>query len=387
LLGNDLPGFANRSDNAHHVVTINAGRDWTTLDGLVIRGGNATGSWPDYVGGGVLVVEEGPGAVIVDCVVTDNHAGELGGGIGAIFGNIVLTRTLITANRAGFRGGGVYMKSGVIQQSRIIANEVQHEGLNSMGGGLFIDGGQSQIVNCVISGNDGKRFGGGIAVFDATLDIVSCTFAANSGEAGRAVFADGAMEAWIFSSIFANSGGNLDELTTFWRARFGVVGSIVEGGMSPHMLVSGLTFWDLRNVDTSPRFADPLGLDGIAGTLDDDLRPAPGSAAIDDGYVYEPVWPGLEQGFDVAGMPRVHDDPGMYNTGIGGARAMDVGAYEYQGLTCTADHNGDGSVDVTDIFALLSDYFAWRIEADFDRNGGFGTNDIFAFLAAWFAGC
>ncbi len=54
---------------------------------------------------------------------------------------------------------------------------------------------------------------------------------------------------------------------------------------------------------------------------------------------------------------------------------------------CDADANRDGNVNVPDIFAFLSLWFASDPLADFDGNGALGVPDIFAFLSAWFAGC
>ncbi len=59
----------------------------------------------------------------------------------------------------------------------------------------------------------------------------------------------------------------------------------------------------------------------------------------------------------------------------------------FVGLGCAADFNGDGTLDVPDIFAFLSAWFANDPRADFDGNGTREVSDIFAFLSAWFAGC
>ena len=56
-------------------------------------------------------------------------------------------------------------------------------------------------------------------------------------------------------------------------------------------------------------------------------------------------------------------------------------------ITCPADFNGDGTRDVTDIFAFLSAWFAGAPGSDFDNSGARNVADIFAFLSAWFAGC
>ena len=56
-------------------------------------------------------------------------------------------------------------------------------------------------------------------------------------------------------------------------------------------------------------------------------------------------------------------------------------------LVCPGDFNKDGTVDVPDIFAFLSAWFAGNFEADYTYNGTVFTTAIFAFLSAWFAPC
>ena len=55
------------------------------------------------------------------------------------------------------------------------------------------------------------------------------------------------------------------------------------------------------------------------------------------------------------------------------------------GLPTSLDVNGDLVVNVPDIFAFLSAWFAGT--ADFDGSGATNVPDIFAYLSAWFAGC
>ena len=54
---------------------------------------------------------------------------------------------------------------------------------------------------------------------------------------------------------------------------------------------------------------------------------------------------------------------------------------------CRANFDGAGGVQVPDIFAFLSAWFAGSASANFDGVGGVAVPDIFAFLSAWFAGC
>ena len=57
------------------------------------------------------------------------------------------------------------------------------------------------------------------------------------------------------------------------------------------------------------------------------------------------------------------------------------------GTPCAADFDESGTVEVPDIFAYLSAWFAGDESADIDGEPGIGVPDIFAFLSLWFAGC
>ena len=81
------------------------------------------------------------------------------------------------------------------------------------------------------------------------------------------------------------------------------------------------------NIDTPPRFRDPLGPDGIPGTGDEDYRLAPGSPAIDAG---DNTAVGVGVITDLTGRPRFRDDERTPDTGIGPAPVVDMGAYEFQ---------------------------------------------------------
>lgn len=57
-------------------------------------------------------------------------------------------------------------------------------------------------------------------------------------------------------------------------------------------------------------------------------------------------------------------------------------------VACTADFNSNGIVDVPDIFAFLTVWFAGNYPAaDFNNDQSINVHDIFAFLQAWFLGC
>jgi uncharacterized membrane protein len=54
---------------------------------------------------------------------------------------------------------------------------------------------------------------------------------------------------------------------------------------------------------------------------------------------------------------------------------------------CPSDQNGNGVVEVQDIFDFLNDWFAGLSRADANGNGVLEVQDIFDYLNAWFQGC
>ncbi len=68
---------------------------------------------------------------------------------------------------------------------------------------------------------------------------------------------------------------------------------------------------------------------------------------------------------------------------------IDTGRYEaLLWRNCRVDVDGDGEVQVPDIFAFLSAWFAGDVSAaNFNLDCCVNVTDIFSFLSAWFAGC
>ncbi len=83
--------------------------------------------------------------------------------------------------------------------------------------------------------------------------------------------------------------------------------------------------------------------------------------------------------------------PGLYSWKIvsesqPGYDESEVRTFTVQG-SCVADFDGNGQVQVPDIFAFLSAWFASDPAADVDGNGLIQVPDVFTFLSLWFAGC
>ncbi|GAB5497426.1 MAG: hypothetical protein Phyf2KO_25060 [Phycisphaerales bacterium] len=93
--------------------------------------------------------------------------------------------------------------------------------------------------------------------------------------------------------------------------------------------------------------------------------------------------------FDPKGNPRFADTSGMPNLYPGNEYGgpIDLGAYEYQGQSCHADVNRDGSLTPTDFTAWIDAYNTGDDKADQNRDGDNTPTDFTAWIANYNAGC
>ncbi len=86
------------------------------------------------------------------------------------------------------------------------------------------------------------------------------------------------------------------------------------------------------------------------------------------------------------GNPRYSDDQSIPDSGLGTAPVIDMGAFEFQGASCSADYNGDGDVgtdaDIDAFFACLAGTCCSTCAGpDFNHDGDVGTDaDIESFF-------
>ncbi len=304
----DLPGFQNRADNCYHVVTTSGAGPTTVLDGFTIRGGNADGSGSDGLGGGLYVGSTSlNGPTLAHLSFVDDIASVEGGAVAA-FGAAGFADCLFEGNQAG-AGGGVYT-----EQPITLARCVLRSNDAGSGGAFYSNiGTTAELTNCLITGNSASFVGGVYALYTETY-LRNCALALNHATSVGGGAVDGTTFLHVINSIVwgntdtTHSGlydQNLDAnsaLTTY---------SAVQGGSAP---------WN-----QDPRWVDPLGPDGVAGTADDDLRLSCVSPYIDAGAN------GYVQGgaLDLAGGPRFRDDPATPDTGQGSAPIVDLGPYEF----------------------------------------------------------
>ncbi len=218
LLGNDGPNFANRDDNALHVVrgTLIGGFGiFSTLDGLTISGGNADGTdGADQHGGGIhgegssftlrrctmrdnsartnggafYLTSFSPAETITlmeDCTIIGNRTTQAsGGGIALTAGSLTLRRCTFDSNSSGTVGAGGGLHSGrplIAEDCVFRNNRALGPGSGGSGAGAYLTGASAQLTDCTFEGNQ-AWLGGGL-LYQTTLGSLSltrCNFVGNT---------------------------------------------------------------------------------------------------------------------------------------------------------------------------------------------------------------
>jgi len=309
----------------------------STLSGFKITGGSA------YSGSGITLSSSRP--TIRDCVLTNNTATGVGGGIACWSGSApLISNCRINANQAD-DGGGVYCEDSdpVVVNCVISGNTAKYSG----GGVLCYAGSHPRIVNCVITGNR-AMWGTGLA---CDTYYVSDSSGLTLGPIGLLAAAN---------CIIRNGGNEIRILQPEYPAT--VSYSDVQGGWSgtgnisadPLFVRAG--YWDTAG---TPEAGDDRWIDGdyrlttgspCIDAADNQSVPADSSDVDDDGDVTEPF------PFDFNRTVRFLDEPSRSDTGNGTAPIVDMGAYEYI-PDCNAngvpdvqepDEDGDGVIDDCD---------------------------------------
>ncbi|MCH8880917.1 MAG: right-handed parallel beta-helix repeat-containing protein, partial [Planctomycetes bacterium] len=275
--------------------------------------------------GGAIYVDGGSSALIQQCTISGNYAGNRGGGLYIGFENssVVIANCLIAENATDpiFPGGGLYLTFG----STIITNTaILNNGNESFAGGFYNEGGEAFLHNCVVWGN--------------------------AAIVGSQIYVDGFA---VLTIEYSDIAGGLA----------GVQGS-------------GEILWGAGMID-----ADPLFVDQESG----DFRLLHGSPCIDAGDNLA-VPQGVST--DLDGDPRFLDDPTAPDTGNPDPDdpklpIVDMGPYEYDADDCNnndipdaddienetsidcdenaipddceVDCNNNGQVDACDVTQGLSD--------------------------------
>ncbi|MCC7297964.1 MAG: hypothetical protein IT244_06475, partial [Bacteroidia bacterium] len=200
ILSGDLGTIGNNSDNSYHVVTaaMTTGTG-ITLDGLIIRDGNANGTGSQIIN--TLNVARGSGGGIIFISASGTTA------------NWTINNCILLSNNGGTNGGGARFTHGFLKMSNSIFSSNTISGFSS-GGGFYYSGsstagnGTVTIENSVFVNNTATNAGGGIIVATSPqVTIYNSTFYNNSAPTiGGAIFtSSSATNVSLNNSLFYNN--------------------------------------------------------------------------------------------------------------------------------------------------------------------------------------
>ncbi|MBN1361465.1 MAG: hypothetical protein JW993_12780 [Sedimentisphaerales bacterium] len=256
-----------------------------------------------FMAGGAVFNDTISNAILGNCRFESNSA-LLGGGMyNAVASRPTLTDCVFLWNWTlpSGRGGALY--NGPAGSVSAAACHFVQNGAATDGGAVYEEG-EPNFVNCIFTGNTAESGAALYGALSATLSITNCTLTAN-----HAFDSGGAYYARVSAADFANCilwDNTPEEVVVFLRDEDTTIRYCdIQGGWAGE-----------GNIDADPLFLDPLGPDGVAGTIDDDLRLPLGS-------------PCLDAGDDAALPPDVSTDPNGEPRIVNSA--VDMGAYEYNG--------------------------------------------------------
>jgi hypothetical protein len=342
FLGNDGPNFLNYADNAWSVVTCSGQVSRSSvLDGCTLRGGNSEGlagcaEWAVYFagceGGGLYSLGS---PTVRSCRFIENYGGHHGGGAFTT-GDTLFIGCSFERNFA-LQGGAVYADIGArpeFQRCRFVANTALE------GAGVYSRGASSDgplLTNSLLVGNRAIERGGGLYALDVVATLVNCTLVGNRADVlGGGLLASSVGTLVVHNSILWENSDPAGQglLSNLSAGIQNVTFSAISGwtGGTPAMANNGL----------NPLFIDPLGLDGLPASGDENYSLAAASPLLDSASVlvlpldtYDVDKDGnktekLPQ--DLAGQARIVDIPSALNIGVTepGYSYIDRGAFERQ---------------------------------------------------------
>ncbi|GEM_PF-1583947 len=308
ILSGDIGIEGDISDNSYHIISANSVDCNTIIDGFTIKMGNADGGYPELKRGGGAYIRNSQ-LLIRRCSFLSNEADWEGAGLYLYDCNCTVINCSFMGNKSdsswSLHGGGVFF--GDCVKPKII-NCIFSGNIASYGAGLYSNFSYLVSSNNTFSNNIADDRGGGMYLHGSAAEILNCIAWGNEDYDG--------MGEW--SQICWDNSSFLIE----------------------YCCVQGWSSGGTGNINTDPCFVDANGLDGIAGTGDDNLQLYQNSPCIDAGDSNSvPVDSADLDGdgntveripFDLDSKPRIIDNPLVVDTGNAGdvGIVVDMGAYE-----------------------------------------------------------
>ena len=340
--------------------------------------GNIGGTSNSGVGGIAYLI--GPSTLLNSLIIS--NVGGVVGGVWSIRDSDVLVSGCLIAGNTGDFGGGL-TRVETVSNCTIVNNHA-----TTHGGGLD---NPLNVINCIIKGNTAAEAGGGIALHNRPVDherptIIGSLLVDNTAPDGGGLYMRSVRNAYIINCTLSRNNASRGGSMSLYPSTVQIAGTIDWFNSSPpyfsddsHVTVRYSNFeHDVEgegNFSIDPGFIDPAN--GF-------YMLASGSPCIDagDNLAAQDAHP-----LDLAQLPRFVDDTGTPDIGFGHAPIIDMGAYEFQGISCRADFNNDGHVNTQDFLAFLDAYSNGDTIADFNRDNEINILDFIAFLNAYNHGC
>jgi hypothetical protein len=286
-----------------------------------------------YKGGGVYLLSSGP--TFRSCrfegnsVVGAGSSVRGGGGIYAEGGMPLVVQCVFFDNSSSRQGGAFGGRDDI---SEIVSSLFVENFSVLDGAGAYSLGGQLTLSNCAVRGNLSLSRGGGVLMDDGLLTLIASTITSNRnfGNGGAGVYllaGAGVVNGCILWDNRDLSGSTEEAQLTEWSGDLSIDYSCVQGW-------SGM-FGGAGNMGAPPEFVDLAGLDGLLGTMDDDVALAPDSPCADAG----------DEDFDQGEFPvDLNGDPRVV------CEIVDMGALEFARIPGDTD---------CDHVVSLADFLPW----------------------------
>ena len=236
-----------------------------------------TGNKAAY-GGGICCWGWDSSPAITNCTINANSAQGSGGGINGNDSSLTITNCKIAANLAG-SGGGVFLQGGesIISDCNISGNSARYEG----GGIHFNDHcgwGSLTINKCTIICNKATNRGGGVNYMGGTVIIASCTISGNLAVKGGGIYyyySSPTVTNCTFSGNTADFGGGMYNL-------YGspTVTNCTFSGNSADSYGGGIYFGDSTPIVSNCTFAENSASNGNALACDSLGQPRPSNVQM-----------------------------------------------------------------------------------------------------------
>jgi hypothetical protein len=326
-----------------------------SISELTIRDGNAGSGGGGGIFGGPLTMDR--------CLVTSCTA-PYGGGIVSVGADV--RRSAITNCQATNGSGGGVVGSGTFTGCTFYKNFA-----SSSGGGIYSDGG-TDLVNSTVSTNSATEGGGIYVDTDARVHLYNCTVAANlAGTYGGGVATRNPL---VSSLTFVNT-IIADNHRTASHVMY-------PDDCSGYITSAGSSILQVADISHCTLVGTVSMADPLLGPLQDNGGPTQTQALLDGSPAVDA---GNSLGCTDQNLAVLGTDQRGVHRPIGAA--CDIGAYE---RSACGDVNGDGAVNVADIFFLINSLFAGGALppglANVDGDSILGVSDVFYLINALFAG-